>query len=123
MNFSAYNMSLDSIRLWFVIEGMTLNSSYEKKILDEYFDGKKKCLTFFQHKLMFLKNKYIKEIKYDNPDITIKWYLQGPGEIIILNPGVYHQVKSLTKKRLSCSFPILTTHDSNVFDEREWLSI
>ena len=47
----------------------------------------------------------------------------GKGDYAFVPAGVYHKVESLTKKRLSCSFPILTTHDNNVFDEREWLSI
>mgnify|MGYP001161132157 CR=1 FL=1 len=45
------------------------------------------------------------------------------GDYAFVPAGVYHKVESLSKKRLSCSFPILTTHDNNVFDEREWLSI
>ena len=45
------------------------------------------------------------------------------GDYAFVPAGVYHKVESLTKKRLSCSFPILMTQDNNVFDEREWLSI
>ena len=39
------------------------------------------------------------------------------------NCSSVYQMVSITKKRLSCSFPILLAQDNNVFDEREWLSI
>ena len=45
------------------------------------------------------------------------------GDYVFVPAGVYHKVEPITKKRLSCSFPILMTQDNNVFDEREWLSI
>ena len=45
----------------------------------------------------------------------------GKGDYAFVPAGVYHKVVSLTKKRLSCSFPILV--NGTAFDEREWLSI
>ena len=45
----------------------------------------------------------------------------GKGDYAFVPAGGYHKAVSLTKKRLSCSFPILV--NGTAFDEREWLSI
>ena len=59
---------------------------------------------------------------YDGLNKTMNKDL-SKGDYAFVPAGVYHKVVSITKKRLSCSFPILLAQDNNVFDEREWLSI
>ena len=47
------------------------------------------------------------------------------GDYAFVPAGIYHKVESLSKKRLSCSFPIGLKNGSKdcIFDEREWLTI
>tara|TARA_B100000287_G_C20585930_1_gene762242 strand:+ start:64 stop:681 length:618 start_codon:yes stop_codon:yes gene_type:complete len=63
--------------------------------------------------------KIFNENEYDDKVRQVK--ILSKGDYAFVPAGVYHSVDSLTKKRLSCSFPI--TLNGNSFDEREWLSI
>ena len=52
----------------------------------------------------------------------------GKGDYAFVPAGVYHKVETITKKRLSCSFPIFLDYQNTekgefTFDEREWLNI
>lgn len=45
------------------------------------------------------------------------------GDTVFIPAGLYHNITSLTDKRLSCSFPVFLENEKKHFEERKWLKI
>ena len=87
------------------------NNSNKSKSFGKHKDENHNVIVVCEGKINF---KIYNGNKIMNRDLS-------KGDYAFVPAGVYHSVDSLTKKRLSCSFPI--TLNGNSFDEREWLSI
>lgn len=92
------------------------NNSNKSKSFGKHKDENHNVIVVCEGKINF---KIYNGNKIMNKDLS-------KGDYAFVPAGVNHKVESLTKKRLSCSFPILLEKQYSincVFDEREWLSI